>query len=66
MRRVRTIDKLLEYLDSVGCPIGKSTISKLIKEEKIPHIRIADRILIFDLDDIDNWLGGTMQENKAN
>lgn len=70
MRKVRTVDKLLEYLRSIDCPIGRSTVSKLIREKKIPHIRIAERVLIFDLDDIDTWLEGSPEssekESRAN
>lgn len=70
MRKVRTVDKLLEYLISIDCPLGRSTVSKLIREKKIPHIRIAERVLIFDLDDIDAWLKGSSQnvekESRAN
>lgn len=58
MRKIRTIDKLIAYLDSIGCPLGKSTISKLIRKKEIPHIRISERVIIFDLDVIDVWLGG--------
>lgn len=60
MRKVRTINALYDYLKSINCPIGKTTICKLIKENEIPHIRISGRVIIFDLDEIDKWLGGNV------
>lgn len=56
MRRVRTVKALLEYLSSINCPMSRSTVNKLIRQKEIPFIRISDRVLIFDLDAIDNWL----------
>ncbi|PZX07944.1 hypothetical protein C7437_1011066 [Psychrobacillus insolitus] len=56
MRRIRTVKALLDYLTSINCRMGRSTVDKLIRENRIPHIRVSDRVLIFDLDAIDNWL----------
>lgn len=56
MRRVRTVKALLDYLISINCPMSRSTVNKLIRQNEIPVIRISDRVLIFDLDAIDQWL----------
>lgn len=55
-RRVRGAEKLSKYLESVGCPMSKTTIFKLLREKRIPHIRPSKRVLLFDLDSIDKWL----------
>lgn len=56
MRNVRGVENLVEYLKSINVPIGETTIYKLIRLKQIPHIRISDRVLIFNLDSIDEWL----------
>ncbi|MFJ8065841.1 helix-turn-helix transcriptional regulator [Psychrobacillus sp. NPDC096426] len=56
MRRIRTVTSLLEYLDSINCPMSRSTVNKLIRTNEMPYIRVSERVLIFDLDAIDNWL----------
>ena len=56
MRRVRGAKALVEYLTSIGCPMSESTIFKLLREKRIPAIRPSDKILLFDLDAIDQWL----------
>lgn len=57
LRRVRGAKALAQYLESIDCPISESTIFKLLRQKKIPCIRPSDRILLFDLDAIDKWLG---------
>lgn len=56
LRRVRGVEKLVEYLDSMGCPIGLTTIFKFLREKRIPCIRPSEKNLLFDLDAIDRWL----------
>jgi predicted DNA-binding transcriptional regulator AlpA len=56
MRRIRTVGALLEYLESINCPMSRSTVDKLIRTNEIPYIRVSSRVLIFDLDAIDRWL----------
>lgn len=56
MRKIRTIGRLIEYLEANDCPISRSTIQRLIRTKEIPHTRISSQILIFDLDEIDDWL----------
>ncbi len=56
MRMVRGAEDLSEYLESIGCPMSKSTIYTLLRENRIPHRRPSNRVLIFDLDAIDRWL----------
>lgn len=55
-RKVRGVNKLVEYLESINCPIGKTTIFRLLRTDDIPHSRPSERVLIFDLDEIDQWL----------
>jgi hypothetical protein len=56
MRNVRGAKALAEYLDSIGAPISESTIFTLLKQGKIPHQKPSPRILIFNLDVIDEWI----------
>lgn len=58
MRKIRGVKALVEYLKSINCPIGETTIYKLLRENSIPVVRPAERIIIFDLDEIDAWLSG--------
>lgn len=55
-RRVRGAKELSKYLAECGCPMSETTIFKLLREKKIPHIRPSERVLLFDLDSIDRWL----------
>ena len=57
MRNVRGAKALSEYLKSIGIPMSESTIFALLRENKIPHQRPSPRILVFNLDRIDEWLG---------
>ncbi len=57
MRNVRGAKALSEYLESIGVPMSESTIFSLLREDKIPHRKPSPRILIFNLDLIDEWLG---------
>lgn len=57
MRNVRGAKALSEYLESIGTPISESTIFSLLRKNRIPHRRPSPRILIFNLDQIDEWLG---------
>lgn len=63
MRRARGVAELVAYLESNNCPIGRSTIYKLLKQKRIPCIRPSERILLFDLDAIDRWL--SLDETEA-
>jgi len=58
MRNVRGVKALVEYLESVGVPMSQSTIYNLLRENRIPHNRPSNRILIFNLDNIDAWIKG--------
>ena len=58
MRNVRGAQALSDYLSSIGAPMSVSTIFSLLREGKIPHQRPTPRILIFNLDRIDEWLMG--------
>jgi len=56
MRNVRGARALSEYLESIGAPMSEATIFNLLRKNKIPHRRPSPRILIFNLDVIDEWL----------
>lgn len=58
MRKVRGVQKVSEYLKSIDCPMSPSTIQRLMREGNIPFSRPAPRVVIFDLDAIDKWVGG--------
>lgn len=61
MRKVRGVQALVEYLQINNCPIGRTTIYNLMRTKNIPFNKPAPGVLLFDLDEIDKWLGG---ENK--
>jgi len=44
-------------LEIIGIPMSESTIFALLRQNKIPHQRPSPRILVFNLDKIDEWLG---------
>lgn len=56
MRNVRGAKALSNYLESIGVPMSESTIFALLRQNKIPHRRPSPRILVFNLDVIDEWL----------
>lgn len=56
MRKVRGVKSLVEYLESINCPISESTIYRLLRTKSIPFKRLSPQVLIFDLDAIDRWL----------
>ncbi|MGE7545028.1 hypothetical protein [Sporosarcina newyorkensis] len=62
MRKVRGVKALVEYLESIQCPMSESTIYRLVKVRKIPFRRPAPQVLIFDLDAIDHWLSSDFEE----
>lgn len=63
MRKVRGAKKLVDYLESIQCPMSESTIFRLMRTKDIPFSRPSPRVVIFDLDDIDMWISeGTKVE----
>lgn len=60
MRKVLNVKELKDYLS-----ISESTVRKLVREKKIPHFRIASKIL-FDQDVIDKWLDEQQKDNYKN
>jgi len=58
MRNVRGVKQLVSYLSDIGVPMSESTVYNLLRENKIPHQRPSPRVLIFNLDRIDEWIGG--------
>ncbi|MCO7175529.1 hypothetical protein ACFP7A_00955 [Sporolactobacillus kofuensis] len=65
MRKVRGAKALSDYLDSIGCPMSRSTIQTLQRTNSIPFSKPSPRVLIFDLDEIDTWLGSDCEEVQA-
>ncbi|WHY75731.1 AlpA family phage regulatory protein [Neobacillus sp. WH10] len=57
MRKVRGVKRVCDYLNSIDCPISESTVFRLMKTNNIPFSRPAPRVVIFDLDEIDAWIG---------
>lgn len=62
MRKVRGVKKVCEYLESIQCPMSESTIFRLMRTKDIPFSRPAPKVVIFDLDDIDTWIGEEAKE----
>lgn len=60
MKKVLNVKELKNYLS-----ISESTVRKLVREKKIPHFRIASKIL-FDQDVIDKWLEEEQKKNSSN
>jgi hypothetical protein len=60
-RKVRGAKALSNYLESIDCPMGEGTIYNLMRSQNIPFHRPAPQYLIFDLDEIDTWLGTDYQ-----
>lgn len=58
MRKIRGVKKLVEYLLLVNCPISEATIYRLVRTKNIPFHRPTERVLLFDLNEIDKWLSG--------
>lgn len=56
MRKIRGYEKLINYLASIGCPMSLSTIQRLVRQNDIPYSRPAPRVIIFDLNKIDEWI----------
>lgn len=62
MRMVRGAKALVEYLESIQCPLSESTIYRLVKVRKIPFRRPSPQVLIFDLNAIDRWLSADYED----
>lgn len=56
LRNVRGVKQLVSYLSEIGIPISEATIYNLLRENKIPHQRPSPRVLVFNLDVIDEWI----------
>jgi predicted DNA-binding transcriptional regulator AlpA len=65
MRKVRGAKSLSSYLESLGCPMSESTIYRLMRTHGIPFRRPTAQILIFDLDEIDKWLGSECEAKQS-
>ena len=56
MRNVRGVKSLVDYLSEIGIPMSQSTVYNLMRQNKIPHHRPSPRVLVFNLDIIDEWI----------
>ncbi|WP_050183427.1 hypothetical protein [Domibacillus robiginosus] len=56
MRRIQGISKLTSYLKAVNYPLTEKEIHDLIENKKLPHKKLVNNIIIFDLDQIDWWI----------
>jgi hypothetical protein len=65
MRKVRGAKKLSQYLDSINCPMSEGSIYNLVRNKLIPCHHPSPQYLIFDLDEIDIWLGSDCEEGQA-
>lgn len=65
MRKVRGVQAVSEYLDSINCPMSASTIQRLMRTKSIPFSRPSPRIVIFDLNEIDSWIGEVNKDTKV-
>jgi len=59
----RGVKNLTEYLTTVNCTMSESTIYRLIKRKSIPFRRPSPGLLLFNLDAIDEWLTGEINDN---
>lgn len=50
------IDEALSYMNEKGYSISKSTIYKRTMEKTIPFHRFGKRKIIFDIDELDQWI----------
>ncbi|MBG9691361.1 hypothetical protein ABD91_10785 [Lysinibacillus sphaericus] len=64
MRKVRGVEALIAYLQSINCPIGRTTIYNLMRTNSIPFNKPSPGILLFDLDKIDRWLDGESYQTE--
>lgn len=64
MRKVRGVEALITYLQSINCPMSKTTIYNLMRTNSIPFNKPSPGILLFDLDKIDRWLDGDLHQTE--
>jgi hypothetical protein len=64
-RKIRGAKKLSEYLSSIDCPMSPATIFRLMRTHDIPFRKPSPRVLIFDLDEIDAWLGSDYEKKSG-
>ncbi|MBO0961966.1 AlpA family phage regulatory protein [Neobacillus sp. MM2021_6] len=64
MRKVRGVKSVCDYLSSIQCPMSESTIFRLMRTNEVPFSRPAPRVVIFDLDEIDCWIGNASKEKQ--
>ncbi len=62
MRKVRGVKALVDYLNTIQCPMSESTIYRLVRVKAIPFRRPSPQVLIFDLNKIDHWLSSDYEE----
>jgi excisionase family DNA binding protein len=63
-RKVLGVKELVEYLASINYPYSKSTIYRLVRTKQIPFHRPTPQLIIFNLDEIDEWLETDCNQNN--
>ena len=58
------IDEALSYMNEKGYSISKSTIYKRTMEKTIPFHRFGKRKIIFDIDELDQWISDQLSGNR--
>ena len=59
------IDEALIYLNEQGYPISKSTMYKHTMAGTIPFSRFGERKIIFDLNELDQWISKRLTGNDS-
>ena len=59
------IDEALIYLNEQGYPISKSTMYKHTMAGTIPFSRFGERKIIFDVNELDQWISKRLIGNDA-
>lgn len=60
-----TLDEALIYLNEQGFPMSKSTMYKHTMSGTIPFSRFGERKILFDVDELDQWISKRLIGNDA-
>lgn len=56
MRKVSGVKSLIDYLNKVNYPMTEEKIIDLLSSKALPHQRLVNNMIIFNLDHIDWWI----------
>ena len=65
-KKVLALDEAVEYLNTNGLSIAKSTIYKLTSTNQIPFKRFGGRKIVFRVDDLNAWIGEQLTSTRDN